>query len=221
MVISVGRRGSAPVFPSCWRENDGVVKWRGEKEKRLTGGGLVALTASSIGLLDGEAATEGTSDSGVTAADGADIAGGGTDTVEVLGHLNVDGEALSLGLAQTVGTGNVVGHLELDEGGGRVGGDVEVALVGTGTVGIDLVDGDGEVGALLDSRDGFGGNGLLRLTADIDVAIDLSASAGVDDVLLDLAVTDDGRVLLAGGNASAVTGEGVIHCLISESFFGK
>ena len=189
----------------CWCKEE-------ERERRRlrTGSSLVVRTASAVGLLHGEASTEGTGDGSVAAADGADVARGGANAVEVIGHLDVDGEALGLGLAQTVLAGHIVGNLELDKARRRIGRDVEIALVGAGTISVDLVDGNSQAGALGNSRDGLSGDGLLGLAANVDVAVDLGAAARVHDVLLDLAVADDGGVLLAGGDTRAVAGEGVI-----------
>ena len=173
-----------------------LLPLRGEERKcwKLTGSSLVVFTADAVGLLDGEAATEWTGDGGVAAAYSADVTGGGTDAVEVIRHLDVDGEVLSLGLRETVLAGDVVGDFELDEVGGCVGSLVKVTLVRTSAIGVDLVDGHGDGRAPLYGGDCVGLDCLLSLTADIDVALELSASARVDDVLGDLTVTDDSGV---------------------------
>lgn len=107
--------------------------------------------------------------------------------------------------------------MQLGELGGRVAGLVEVALVRTGTVGVDLVDGDGELGALLHLRHAACGQLGFGLLAHIDVARDLSATARVDNVLGDFRVADDGRVLLAGADVCAVTGKSLVDCWVSVS----
>ena len=174
---------------------------------RLTLCGTV-LAALAVGLLNSEASSEGAGDSSVTAADSAHVSGRGTDAAEVVGHGNRDNEILLLDLGQTVGTGDVVGNLQRDSEAGSVAGLVKVALIGTGAVGVDLVDGDLHDRALGDLGDALDSELVLGLLADIDVAVDLSTSASVHDVLLDLRVADDGGVLLARRDGGAVTGQG-------------
>ena len=183
---------------------------RRERLCELTTSSLISGAARSIGLLYREATTKGASDSSVAASDSADVTRGGTNAVEIIGHLHVDREVLSLSLRETVCAGNVVGDLELDEAGCCVASHVEIALVGTSAICIDLVDGDSELGALLDSRNLFGYNSLLGFASNIDVAINLCPAARVDNVLRNLAVSDDGGVLLARADASAVTSKGVV-----------
>ena len=67
---------------------------------KLTSSALVG-TASSVSLLDSEASTEGTSNGVVAASDSADVAGRCSEAVEVVRHLDVDGEVLLLGLRET------------------------------------------------------------------------------------------------------------------------
>jgi hypothetical protein len=88
--------------------------------------------------LDSEASTKGTGDGVVTAADCADVSGGGANAVELFWHLDVDSEVLLLGLGQTKGARNVVGHFQGCEGGNGVACLVHVALEGTSTIGVDL-----------------------------------------------------------------------------------
>jgi hypothetical protein len=170
------------------------------------------LTTLTIGLLNSEAATERSSYSGVAAADSADVTSGGADAVELVWHSNTDGEILLLGLRQTVGTRDVVGNLELCELGGSVAGLIEITLVGSGTIGVDLVDGDSHDSACLDRSHTASGQLVLGLLADIDVAGDLGASTGVHDVLRDLGVTDDSGILLARRDGGAVTSKVLVDC---------
>lgn len=179
--------------------------------KGLTGSSAV-LTTLAVGLLDSEAATKGTGDSGVAAADSADVTRGGADAVELVGHGDTDSKVLLLGLRQTVGARDVVGNLELCELGGSVAGLVEITLVGPGTVSVDLMDGDGHDSACLDRSDAASGQLVFSLLADIDVAVDLGASARVDNVLRNLRVADDGRVLLARRDGGAVASKVLVDC---------
>lgn len=148
----------------------------------LTGSGLVSATLS-IGLLDSEAATKGTSDGVVTTADSADVASRCTNAVEVVGHLYVDGEVLFLGLGQAEGAGDVVGDLERSEGGDSVAGLVHVALKRTSTISVDLVDGDLHDGARRHRSHAASSELVLGLLSNVDVAGNLSTSTSVDNVL--------------------------------------
>lgn len=113
---------------------------------KLTSGTLVG-TASAVGLLDGEASTKGTSNGIVAAADSANVSGGRSEAVELLGHLDVDGEILLLGLGETERAGDVVGNLQWRESGDGVASLVHVALERPSAIGIDLVDSDCYCGA--------------------------------------------------------------------------
>jgi hypothetical protein len=61
-----------------------------------------------VNLLDSEAASKGTGDGVVAAANGADVSSGGSYAVEIGGHLNVDGEVFGFGLGEAVYTRDVV-----------------------------------------------------------------------------------------------------------------
>lgn len=114
------------------------------ESRGLTSSSVVSSTGLAISLLDGEAATKGTSESVVAAADGADVSGRGANAVELLRHLDVDGEGLGLCLGEAEYARDVVGNLEGSECCLGIAGLVHVALEGAGAVGVDLVDGDGE-----------------------------------------------------------------------------
>lgn len=184
--------------------------------EKLTGGRSIGTTGA-IGLLDGEAPAKGTGDGVVTAADSANVTRRGANAVEVVRHRDLDGEVLLLCVREAVLAGDIVGHLQLGELGGRIAGLVEVALVRTGAVGVDLVDGDGELGALLHLGHAACGQLGFGLLAHIDVAGDFGTAARVDDVLGDFRVTDDGRVLLAGADVCAVTSKSLVDCWLFVS----
>lgn len=158
-----------------------------------------------IGLLDSKASTKGTGNSVVAAADCADVSSRGTNAVELLWHLDVDLEVLLLGLAQAKGSRDVVGHLQWSKSRDGVAGLVHVALKGTGTIGVDLVDCDLHNGACLDLGHAASSELVLGLFANVDVSIDLSTTAGVDDVGGDLVVSDNCGILLAGVDGGAIT----------------
>ena len=176
----------------------------------LTISSSVVCTARSISLLDREATAEGTSDSSVTASDSADISCRRTNAVEVVRHLHIDSEILSLGLREAIRAWDVVGNLELDEAGCCVAGLVHVTLVRAGPISVNLVDSNCELRALLDCRHFFGCDGLLSLSSDIDVAVNLCSAAGIHNVLLDLAVSNDGGVLLARADTCAVASKVIV-----------
>lgn len=67
---------------------------------------------------------------------------------------------------------------------------------------------NGQLCAGLYCRDGTSGQRILGHFADVDVASELGPSAAVDDAVDDLLVTDDGRVLLARVDLSAISGDG-------------
>lgn len=205
----------------------------------LTAGGLDVLggvdVALLVGLLDGDAATEGTGLGGVAAADGAEVSGGTADAVEVLGHGDLHDELLGADLGQTVGAGDVVRDAQVLEVCTDVAGLVQIADVRSGAVGVDLVDGHGDHGTRLDRGDLLGGESVLALLTRIDVAVQLRPTAEVyrgkndllisevfvcifsnlavhvmlltGDVGLDLGLPDDGGVLLARADAYAITGD--------------
>jgi len=176
----------------------------------LTRGSLVGATLS-VSLLDGEASTKGTGDSVVAASDSADVSSRSTEAVEVVGHLDVDDKVLLLGLGETERTRDVVGHLQGGEGGDGVASLVHVALEWTGAISVDLVDGDSQHGAARNLGHTASSKLVLGLLADVDVTSDLSPSAGVDDVLLDLRVADDGSILLARRDGCAVASNSRIN----------
>lgn len=67
------------------------------------------------------------------------------NAVESLGHHNSDVELLGAGLRETVDTGNIVEDGQVLGDDAVVAGLDQVAGIGTSTVGIDLVDGDGDL----------------------------------------------------------------------------
>lgn len=116
------------------------------------------------------------------------------------GHVEVDG----LGLGETVGAGHVVLDGQV-AGEDAVGGRDEVAGKGAGAVGVDLVQGDGDLGAGLDGRDGVGADGVLLALGHVNVGVLLRPAAHADNVGVDLGVTDDGGVQLARVDGRAVS----------------
>ena len=117
---------------------------------------------------------------------------------------------MGLGLREAVDAGDVVLDLEGLGDEARVASLVDVADVGAGAVGVDLVDGHGYFAAGLDLGDGADGEGVLGVFADVDVAGQLGPPALVDDVGEDLGVADDGGVHLAGVDGGAVARDGIV-----------
>lgn len=71
---------------------------------------------------------------------------------------------------------------------------------------------NGHDSASRDLSHAFGSQLVLCLLADIDVAGDFCTSTRVHDVLCDLRVTNDGRVLLAWRDSCAVASEVLVNC---------
>ena len=92
-------------------------------------------------------------------------------------------------------------------------GLVQVAGVGTGTVCIHLVDRDVHRHALLDRRNALGGQLILGLFSNVDVACQLGSATAIDNVLFDLRISDDGAILLARGNVGAVPCKRAVDCI--------
>lgn len=92
----------------------------------------------TISLLNSKAASKGSCNSGVAASYRADVTSRGADAIEIIGHGDIDGEVLLLGLRESVGTRDVVRDLELGELGSSITGLIKITLVGAGTISIDL-----------------------------------------------------------------------------------
>lgn len=162
--------------------------------------------------MNGEASTKGAGNSVVTAANGADVSGGCTKAVELVGHLNIDGKFLLLGLGETEGARHVVGYLQGSEGCHGIASLVHVALERSSSISIDLVDGDCQGGASRDFGHATSGEFVLSLLANIDVTGNFSSSASIDNVLSDLLVANDSGILLARRDGGAVTGKLRVDC---------
>lgn len=74
---------------------------------------------------------------------------------------------------------------------------------------VDLVDRHRQLRAGFHLCDLLDGQGVLRVLANVDVALQLGSPALVDDVGRDLGVADQRGVLLAGVDGGTVPGEGV------------
>lgn len=123
-------------------------------------------------------------------------------------------EVLRLGLREAVDTRDVVldGERNLSREALSIGRHVEITGVRPSSIGVDLVDSHLNLAALGDLSDTLGLESVLGLFADVDVALELSAAALVDDVSLDLGRTDEGGVLLAGVDGGAVSCDGRVDC---------
>jgi hypothetical protein len=127
----------------------------------------------------------------------------------VVGHRNVDGEVLCFSLREAVDTGNVVGDSEVSLACGAqfVSSHVHVTHVWTSPIGVDLVNGNCHNGSFLHSRHNAGGELILGLRADIDVASQLRTTTLINDIGVNLCITNEGGILLARADSSAVSGE--------------
>lgn len=157
--------------------------------------------------MNGEASTEGTGNSVVAASNGADVSSGCTKAVELVGHLDIDGELLFLGLGETEGARDVVGYLQGSEGSDGIASLVHVALERSSSISIDLVDGDCQGGASRDLGHATSGEFVLSLLANVDVTSNFSSSTSIDNILGNLLVANDGGILLARRDCGAVTGK--------------
>lgn len=127
--------------------------------------------------------------------------------MEVIRHRHGKVEILDLVLRDTVGSGHVVGDSQVLADLARVGGLVQVADIGTGAVGVDLVDCHGDLAARLDLGYGALSQRCLGVLGNVDVACKLRTAAVVDQVCLDLGIAHDDRVKLAGVDGGAVAGD--------------
>lgn len=82
---------------------------------------------------------------------------------------------------------------------------------GSSSIGVDLMHGDRYGPARLHLSDLLGRQGVLRVLANVDVTLQLGSSALIDDVCCDLRVTDQGSILLAWADGSAVPWERLDH----------
>ena len=67
-----------------------------------------------------------------------------------------------------------------------------------------LTDGDSHLRPALNLRDSSGSNGVLRVLSDIDVTRQFRPATLVDDVIRNLRIADDARVLLAWVDSCAI-----------------
>lgn len=79
-----------------------------ERNSGLTSSTSIS-SASSISLLDREATSKGPSKGSVPASHIANVARGSSNTIEVLWHLDVDGEGCLLRLGEPIRARDVVG----------------------------------------------------------------------------------------------------------------
>ena len=73
------------------------------------------------------------------------------------------------------------------------------------------MDGDCDHGAGLDLGHATGCELVLSLLANVNVTGQLSPAAAIDNVLLDLRITDDGSILLARRNGGAVASKSRVN----------
>lgn len=133
-----------------------------------------------------------------------------TDALHIIRHGHRDGELLLSSLTKSILSRDIVAHDQLVGHDSRVGPFVQVAGVRSCAVGVDLVDRHVDAGSLSHGRDGAFGECVFGHGADVDVAVELGAAAGVDGAGGDFGVADDGCVHLAGVDGGAVAGDGVV-----------
>lgn len=114
-------------------------------------------------------------------------------------------------MRESVGTGDIVLNGQVGSDDTVVAGGDEIALERTSTISIDLVDGDGHTCTSLDLSDSSSGNGIFGVLTDVDVTSQLCTATLIDNVGVNLGITDNGGVLLAGANGCAISGQARVN----------
>lgn len=125
--------------------------------------------------------------------------------------MNGDIEVCGLGLGKSVDSWDVVGDGQVLESSTGVASGVQITDIWTSTIGVDLVNSDLNSRAGSHLSDSLGGKLVLGVLADIDVSRKFSTSALIDNVGVDLSLSDDGGILLTWADASAVSGQSLVH----------
>lgn len=84
---------------------------------------------------------------------------------------------------------------------------IKITHVWTSAIGVDLMNGNGELTTSLNLSDLASGKGILSVLADINVTRQLSAATLVNDVGSYLCITNDSGILLARIDSDAVAGD--------------
>lgn len=83
---------------------------------------------------------------------------------------------------------------------------------GTSSISIDLVHRDRHSSTRLHLGDLLSSQGILGVLADVDVTLQLCPSALIDDVCCNFRIPDQGSILLAWADGSAIPWERLDHC---------
>lgn len=84
---------------------------------------------------------------------------------------------------------------------------IQITHVWASTIGVDLMNSNGELTTSLNLGDLSSRNGILGVFSDINVTRQLSAATLVDDVGGDLCITNDSGILLARVDSDTVAGD--------------
>lgn len=167
-------------------------------------GGVVSSTTGGS-HLNGDDASEGTSTSGILAANKADIvlASNSTSALLVGGDGSGEREVGSLAISFTAtSSGNVLGDLDVGPGGsGAV--IVDHASVRASAVGVDLVESHGEFATGADLGENIASLGHDGLGAGLEVVV--TGSEGLAKGFSGV-TSESGGILLEGVSARAVSG---------------
>ena len=87
---------------------------------------------------------------------------------------------------------------------------LQIAHVRSGTISIDLVDGDSHLRARLDRRDLVSCESVLGVLSNIDVSSQLGSATLVNNVGLDLGISNDRGILLTWTDACAVSCNSIV-----------
>jgi len=90
---------------------------------------------------------------------------------------------------------------------------IEIASIRPGAVGVDLVNGHGDVASRLDLRDLLFFDCILGILADVDVSAKFSPPTLIGSVCLNFCIADNCGVLLAGVYVNAFAGNVGIDCM--------
>jgi hypothetical protein len=89
---------------------------------------------------------------------------------------------------------------------------VKITDIRTSSIGVDLMDGNSHYRASLNLSDLSSSNSILGVLSNVDVTGQFGSSTFVDNIGIDLSVSNDRGILLAGTDTSAVSGDVWIDC---------
>lgn len=124
---------------------------------------------------------------------------------KVFGHVHKDFEVLCLSLREAVDTGNIVLDSEVLRDDTVVTSFDQVTCVRSSSIGVNLVEGDLNLGSTLNLGNNACCKRILRVLSDVDVARQFRPAAFVYDVGRDLGISNKGSILLARADGRAIS----------------